>query len=413
MLTKRFWLPLLLPLALMAVQPGDGFTRRIHSYQANATATYPTPVGKLRFVHSDGGDDARHCVLYLDGRELLAGHDVTVYGYGTYKGATLVVACYGEDQGAASHPEYLHILRISGGRVERFPIDPEKLDEKFDFVTMKMEVKDGLFRISSPTGTTISFDGTALEQTVKVKPRDFSRPLDLRTFPGKNPHDLKAWTDPRFKALFYENGFSEEQVAGAEYRLSVCGPFKRSGGFLFLSGLAPHLGGVEFASLAIHPGTRKVHYIGVAHGKDITCLGFSRIEDLCPAMLQALDDAYLAHHEATKAFPTGPFNVTPVLKNAYRLKLKEEARARAAAKAAPGPRPLRGKLPRDQFRQAVLGRSMQEVLALLGRPERTNQMSHTFWTYRHRTFDPVTGRLDWSASIQFTGSYADRVDFMN
>lgn len=66
---------------------------------------------------------------------------------------------------------------------------------------------------------------------------------------------------------------------------------------------------------------------------------------------------------------------------------------------------------RQAFYQLVMGKSQEQVLAAVGRPDQTNQMHHTFWDYMGKTYDPVSGKTDFSADIEFTGGVVDRVTF--
>jgi hypothetical protein len=59
-------------------------------------------------------------------------------------------------------------------------------------------------------------------------------------------------------------------------------------------------------------------------------------------------------------------------------------------------------VPRAQFREAVIGKTAQDVAKLYGRPDSSMESTFTTWTYRRRTYDPNTGKPDLSAIIHFS-----------
>lgn len=57
---------------------------------------------------------------------------------------------------------------------------------------------------------------------------------------------------------------------------------------------------------------------------------------------------------------------------------------------------------RDEFRQAVLGKTPDEVLKLLGKPDRTDEDGPQ-WIYYDRRRDPLTGKIDELTFVRFSG----------
>lgn len=67
---------------------------------------------------------------------------------------------------------------------------------------------------------------------------------------------------------------------------------------------------------------------------------------------------------------------------------------------------------RDEFRQAVTGKTEAEVIEVLGNPDGTQDGSRKLWYYHRRTYDPVTRRTDSHAQIGFA-TKSGRVDAVN
>lgn len=60
---------------------------------------------------------------------------------------------------------------------------------------------------------------------------------------------------------------------------------------------------------------------------------------------------------------------------------------------------------RDAFRAKVLGRTEGELLETIGTPDRTSQTGNVkSWTWKERTHDPVTGKVDTSVSVIIEGN---------
>ena len=58
---------------------------------------------------------------------------------------------------------------------------------------------------------------------------------------------------------------------------------------------------------------------------------------------------------------------------------------------------------RDEFRAAVMGKTQSEVIALLGKPDRTSEDtgSGPEWLYYDIRRDPLTGKLDQFTTVRF------------
>lgn len=96
-------------------------------------------------------------------------------------------------------------------------------------------------------------------------------------------------------------------------------------------------------------------------------------------------------------------------------------KAEAAAKAKPrdeekGARDqvrANKNLPREQFRALVTGRTEQQVLDALGRPDETQDQEGLgkLWYYRNAAVDPTTGKKTAIVQIVFEGGVATMVNF--
>ncbi len=57
---------------------------------------------------------------------------------------------------------------------------------------------------------------------------------------------------------------------------------------------------------------------------------------------------------------------------------------------------------RYEFSLAVVGKTMDQVIAAVGRPEKTSESEgRTIWDYSNRTSHPVTGEIDPLAQVIF------------
>lgn len=67
---------------------------------------------------------------------------------------------------------------------------------------------------------------------------------------------------------------------------------------------------------------------------------------------------------------------------------------------------------REEFRQAILGKTPEQVIAAVGKPDSTQDSSgDQSWYYRKRTKDPVTGKLDSVAQVIFERGVVVRVNY--
>ena len=71
------------------------------------------------------------------------------------------------------------------------------------------------------------------------------------------------------------------------------------------------------------------------------------------------------------------------------------------------------KYTREEFTALVVGRTKAEVIGLLGKPRATQQSGELeLWDYPGRTTDPVTGKTDHNAQVEFQGEQCVGVDFI-
>lgn len=75
------------------------------------------------------------------------------------------------------------------------------------------------------------------------------------------------------------------------------------------------------------------------------------------------------------------------------------------------PDPVRPTMTRDEFRKAVVGKTPDEVIATVGRPDRTDDLGGIAWYYRDRTRDPVSLKTDSSAQVVFENGRVVRVNY--
>ena len=66
---------------------------------------------------------------------------------------------------------------------------------------------------------------------------------------------------------------------------------------------------------------------------------------------------------------------------------------------------------REELRAAVVGKTTDEVLAILGKPNRTSDSSVISWTYDEISRDPVSGKIDYSATLWIEGGRIGSVDY--
>ena len=68
---------------------------------------------------------------------------------------------------------------------------------------------------------------------------------------------------------------------------------------------------------------------------------------------------------------------------------------------------------RDEFRKLVIGKSPDEVIAAVGKPNSTQDYGKgsVNWYYDQRTTDPVTGNLDNTAQLIFENGRVASVNY--
>ncbi len=77
-----------------------------------------------------------------------------------------------------------------------------------------------------------------------------------------------------------------------------------------------------------------------------------------------------------------------------------------------GKQPVRKTYTRDQFRQLVIGKTPDEVIKAVGKPDRTQDFAGTrAWYYDRITTDPITGKVDRTSQVIFEQGVADRVTY--
>jgi outer membrane protein assembly factor BamE (lipoprotein component of BamABCDE complex) len=92
---------------------------------------------------------------------------------------------------------------------------------------------------------------------------------------------------------------------------------------------------------------------------------------------------------------------------------------KGAAKKGPGKEDNKNKVyTRAAFKQLVVGKSKEQVKALLGNPARTTELNSAdysvIWHYKNRTKDPDAEQIDPDANILFdVRGFAESVDFVH
>jgi hypothetical protein len=95
-----------------------------------------------------------------------------------------------------------------------------------------------------------------------------------------------------------------------------------------------------------------------------------------------------------------------------------ESRSTAAASSVAGPRGTRSQnpapapgsklWPREEFRSAVMGKSREEISALLGKPAKTSDL---YWAYVKLTVDEANGKTDATVMLWFKNGVVERLVF--
>ena len=64
--------------------------------------------------------------------------------------------------------------------------------------------------------------------------------------------------------------------------------------------------------------------------------------------------------------------------------------------------PARPQYTRDQFQARIMGKSVDQVIASVGRPDTTQENSGQWYWYYSCSYDPITGRGDTHVQVVFT-----------
>jgi hypothetical protein len=78
------------------------------------------------------------------------------------------------------------------------------------------------------------------------------------------------------------------------------------------------------------------------------------------------------------------------------------------------PKPQRpAPIPRAKFRESVVGKTPDEVIAAAGKPDSTSESGRgtANWYYQERTVDPVTEKLDGRVQVVFEDGRVSQVNF--
>ena len=87
---------------------------------------------------------------------------------------------------------------------------------------------------------------------------------------------------------------------------------------------------------------------------------------------------------------------------ADKQRAKSEAEAEAASKI----------FSRLEFNNRVMNCNEEQVIRAVGRPSSTSVVGHwTYWYYRSRTKDGVTGKTDWTATVVFENNFVKNVNY--
>lgn len=98
---------------------------------------------------------------------------------------------------------------------------------------------------------------------------------------------------------------------------------------------------------------------------------------------------------------------------AKRAEAEAKAKQRDDNKAAKDQVKANKNLPRDQFRSLVSGKTEQQVMDALGKPDETQDVEGTgkMWYYRNAAVDPVTGKKTALVQVVFEGGVVTTVNF--
>lgn len=80
-----------------------------------------------------------------------------------------------------------------------------------------------------------------------------------------------------------------------------------------------------------------------------------------------------------------------------------------------GPQPTEPKpISRTEFSKLIVGKTPNEVIAAVGKPDTTQSSSdggNAYWYYNGRTFDPVNGKIDSDAQVIIIRGIVDHVNY--
>ncbi|HLJ97032.1 MAG TPA: hypothetical protein VKU02_27960 [Gemmataceae bacterium] len=69
-------------------------------------------------------------------------------------------------------------------------------------------------------------------------------------------------------------------------------------------------------------------------------------------------------------------------------------------------------LTRHEFEERIMGKTTEEVLHAVGRPNTTSQEKNVqYWHYANRTKDPLTGKSDSDAQVVFEDGHVRTVNY--
>lgn len=90
-------------------------------------------------------------------------------------------------------------------------------------------------------------------------------------------------------------------------------------------------------------------------------------------------------------------------------------RGAAGVHAMPGQGKAAGRMRPEDFRNLVAGKTQEQVIEAVGRPNSATDSGNGFgvWTYRNRTADPVTGRTDGVMNLHFRDGVVASVSAIN
>ena len=67
-------------------------------------------------------------------------------------------------------------------------------------------------------------------------------------------------------------------------------------------------------------------------------------------------------------------------------------------------------VPRDELRKSLMGKTKDEVMAKLGKPDRTTDTLDDIWIYHKISYDPVSNSVDNTTWVEFKNNIVTRVN---